>query len=241
MKTNNKLYIFALLLIVTLSMPFAFAKAEDGEKDNGKDAKIGTTKVQEQDNDEDSQDQINKDSENKKDEKDLNKKEKDGEDKIKDEIKSEDNDGDVEEDDQFDGEEHKSTVSTFVQNLLDVAQKEHGEVSDKIKEIAQEQDTNKDEVANKIDTIKNRSKIKTFFFGTDFKNVGDLRSEMVKTSNQIDQLNGLIEKTTSTETKTILQEQVKNLETQQQKVGDLLVANESKFSLFGWFVKIFSK
>jgi len=63
----------------------------------------------------------------------------------------------------------------------------------------------------------------------------------VKTGNQIDWLKKLLDKTTSEESKTALQGQIQTLEQGQQKIDDFLKANESKFSLFGWFVKLFNK
>ncbi|MEK7124384.1 MAG: hypothetical protein AAB877_01725 [Patescibacteria group bacterium] len=141
---------------------------------------------------------------------------------------------------QANGAEHRSQTAKFVQSLLDVADREQGEVGEQVREIAKEQDESKDKVADGIDKIKNRSNIKTFLIGTDYKNIGQLRSEMVKTRNQIAQLNRLLDKTTSEETKTALKEQIKTLEQEQQKIEDFLKANESKFSLFGLFVKLFN-
>jgi len=142
---------------------------------------------------------------------------------------------------QVSGAEHRSTVATFVQNLLNVADREQEGIGEEVKAIAQAQNETKDKVADGIDKINNRSKIKTFLIGTDYKNIGQLRSEMVKTRNQIDQLNRLVDKTTSEENKTTLQGQIQTLEQEQQKIEDFLKANESKFSLFGWFVKLFNK
>jgi len=142
---------------------------------------------------------------------------------------------------QVNGAEHRSTVATFVQGLLNVADREKGGIGEEVKAVAQAQNDTKDKVADTIDSIQNRSKIKTFLIGTDYKNIGQLRSEMVKTRNQIEQLKRLLDRTTSEETKTTLQGQIQTLEQEQQKIEDFLKANESKFSLFGWFVKLFNK
>jgi len=142
---------------------------------------------------------------------------------------------------QINGAEHRSTVATFVQNLLSVANREQGEIGEQVKVIAQAQNETKNKVADGIDKIQNRSKIKTFLIGTDYKNIGQLRSEMVKTRNQIDRLNRLVDETTNEESKIALQEQIQVLEQEQQKIDDFLKTNESKFSLFGWFVKLFNR
>ncbi len=142
-------------------------------------------------------------------------------------------------DKQLNGEAHRSAVSTFVQGLLKAAAKEKGTIGEEVATVAQAQSDVKDAVADSIDKIQNRSKVKTFFIGTDYKNVGQLRSEMVKTQNQIDQLKRLADKATSA--KIDLQGQIQSLEQQWQKIETFLKANEGKFSLFGWFAKLFVK
>jgi ferritin len=139
------------------------------------------------------------------------------------------------------GAEHRSAVSTFVQKLSDVADKEQNGIGEQVRTVAKEQNENKDRVADAIDKVQNRNKVKTFLIGTDYKNIGQLRSEMVKTGNQIDRLKRLIDKTINTESKTVLRAQLQALTQEQQKINDFLKANESKFSIFGWFVKLFNK
>ena len=137
-------------------------------------------------------------------------------------------------------ETHRSVVATFVKNLLSVADREGG-IGEQVRVIAQQQNDSKTKILEEIDTVEKRSKIKTFFLGTDYKNLGALRSEMVKTRNRIEQLKRLVEKTTVEEDKTILQDQIKALELEQTKINDFITKNESEFSLFGWFVKLFNK
>lgn len=167
----------------------------------------------------------------KEEQKDVNK-----EDDDKDDQQDDDQD-----DDKFDGDDHKKIIDKTVKNLLSVANNENKEVSDKIKKIANEQNDNKDDVAEKIDVIKSRSGLKTFFIGTDYKNIGQLRSDMVKTINQIEQLKTLLDKMTSTDAKSTIESEVQTLEQERQKIEDFVKANESKFSLFGWLVKFLSE
>jgi len=142
---------------------------------------------------------------------------------------------------QANGADHRSAVATFVQSLVDVANKEPGTIGDQIKAIAQAQNDTANNEADSLDKIQNRSKVKTFLIGTDYKNIGQLRSEMVKTAARIDQLKKLLESDLTLEDKAALQTQIQTLEQEQQKIDDFLKANESKFSLFGWLVKLFSK
>ena len=139
------------------------------------------------------------------------------------------------------GAEHRSTMATFVQTLLETAEKEKGDMGTQVKAIAEEQNSVKNEVSDKIEKIQNRSKIKTFFIGTDYKNIGQLRSDMVKTNNQIDALKKVLDKEVSAESKTVLEGQIQVLEKEQQKIEEFLKSNEGKFSVFGWLTKLFIK
>lgn len=148
--------------------------------------------------------------------------------------KSRDNKG------QVTAENHRSTVANFVQSLLAVADREGG-IGQQVRVIAQQQNDTKDKTAEEIKTVESRSKIKTFFFGSDFKNLGDLRSQMVQTRNQIAQLTRLADKAENDQDKTELQSQIQTLNKEQADIENFITQNESKFSLFGWAVKLFSK
>jgi len=139
------------------------------------------------------------------------------------------------------GELHRSVVANFVQGLLNVASRSEGGIGEQVRVIAQEQNQNKEKIADQIEAIEKRNKFKTFLIGTDYKNVGALRSEMVQTRNQLEQLNRLMEQTKNTADKTELQNQITALEEEQIQIETLLKKAEGKFSLFGWLVKLFNK
>jgi hypothetical protein len=139
---------------------------------------------------------------------------------------------------QVTAESHRSTVATFVKSLLAVADREGG-IGKEVRVIAQQQNDTKEKTAEEIKTVENRSKIKTFFLGSDFKNLGDLRSQMVQTRNQIAQLTRLAEKAENPESKTELQSQILTLSQEQASIDNFITQNEDKFSLFGWAVKLF--
>lgn len=141
---------------------------------------------------------------------------------------------------QFNGESHRSTVATFVQSLLAVADREGG-IGQEVKVIAEQQNETKDRAFDLINAVENRNKVKTFFIGTSYKNLGELRSQMVQTRNQIEQLKRLIEKAENDQDKAELQNQIQVLEKEQTSINNFITQNESKFSLFGWAVKLFRK
>jgi hypothetical protein len=133
---------------------------------------------------------------------------------------------------------HRSVVAAFVRSLLAVADREGG-IGQEVRVIAQEQNDTKERAADLINAVEKRSKIKTFFIGTSYKNLGELRSQMVAARNQIEQLKRLAEKAENPQDKAELQTQIQALEQQQARIDSFITSDESKFSLFGWAVKMF--
>ncbi len=217
---NSTLFMAFLVLAFTFFSSATFVRAENVDQTNTNDSQTNVNDNQANINANQAKINANQAKVNK-DQADVNKKQEKG--------------------NKLNGEEHRSNVAAFVQNLLNVATGEQGGIGEKVRVIANAQNDSKDNVANAIDAINNRSGLKTFFIGTDYKNVGQLRSEMVKTGNQIDQLTALIDQTTNTEDQATIQTQIQTLEQGRQKINDFLKENESKFSLFGWFVKLFDK
>jgi len=137
-------------------------------------------------------------------------------------------------------QEHQSAVANFVQALVQVADRDKG-IGEQVRVIARQQNQSIATTTAAMEKIQTRSKVKTFLIGTDYKNTGQLRSEMVQTRNRIEQTTKLMEQAKSAEDKIMLQMQVQAMEQEQTKLEEFLKANESKFSLFGWLVKLFSK
>ncbi|MFA6430326.1 MAG: hypothetical protein WC229_02415 [Candidatus Paceibacterota bacterium] len=136
------------------------------------------------------------------------------------------------------GEEHRSEIANFIKSLLKVADRNEG-IGEKVRVMAREQASSSDKVAEAINTIEKRSNLKTFLIGTDYKNIGKIRSEIAQTRNKIDELNKDLAKLSTSTDKTTIENEMKSLETSQEKIEDFMKKNESRFSLFGWFVKLF--
>jgi hypothetical protein len=134
------------------------------------------------------------------------------------------------------GTENRSPVATFVQELLKVADREKG-IGAQVRLIAQQQQESNEKTADATTKIEKRSKLKTFFLGSDYKNLGILRSEIVKTEAEIAQLQVLIAKATTTTAKATLTAQLSVLQAQQVKVQSFINAHADTFSLFGWMLK----
>ena len=141
---------------------------------------------------------------------------------------------------QINAEQHRSTVADFVRSLLQVADKEEG-IGEQVRIIAQQQNQSASTTIQATEKVQTRSKIKAFFFGSDYKNLGTLKSEMVQTKTRLEQLNRLTENAQNEGDKTELQNQIQTLEQEQTRIESFVKDQEGKFSLFGWFVKLFNK
>ncbi len=139
---------------------------------------------------------------------------------------------------QLAAESHRSAVASFVQTLLGVANRE-GSIGTQIRAVAMAQQDSASTSASAIAKIEAKSGISAFFFGSDYKSLGQLRGEMVTTQNNIDQLKTLLSQATSESDKAELSAQVKVLEDSQIKIDAFVQAYENSFSVFGWFTKWF--
>lgn len=134
-------------------------------------------------------------------------------------------------------DEHRSTVSLFVQSLLNVANRDQGGIGAQVKVIAQAQNDSEKSTDEAIQKLEHRSSFKTFFVGTDYTSIGEIRSEMQVTANHINQLKTLADRTTDASVKAELQAQITLMEKEQLQLEAFLKAHESQFSLFGWLFK----
>jgi len=137
-------------------------------------------------------------------------------------------------------DEHRSEVAKFVKSLNEISDRHWG-IGEQVREIAREQASSTDETANAIKKIEGRNGFKTFLIGSDYKNLGQIRSDIVKTQNRIEKLNKELEKMASSTDKTTILADIKTLEDHQAKIETFVKANESRFSLFGWFMRIFNR
>lgn len=141
---------------------------------------------------------------------------------------------------QLTAESHRNAVANFVQSLLKVADREGG-VGAQVREVARAQQDSASNSSDAITKVQSRSALRTFFLGSDYRNLGQLRSEMAKTSANISKLQNLIADATSTSDKAELTAQLQVLENSQTKISAFVQTHENVFSLFGWFVRLFVK
>lgn len=135
-------------------------------------------------------------------------------------------------------ETHRSVVATFVQSLLEVADREGG-IGTQVRTVAQSQNDSASTTATAMTKVEERGSFHTFISGSDYKNLGVIRREMATTTENIAKLKTLLTQTTSDADRAELNVQIKAIEDEQMKVEAYVKENEDKFSLFGWFNRLF--
>lgn len=137
------------------------------------------------------------------------------------------------------GEQHRSNVANVVQELEKIGDRDN-QIGEEVKTVAQKEKTESEIVKEKMDKVENRGAFKTFLIGSDYKNLGALRSELVTTQNSLDRLTKALDRTSSTTVRTDLEAQISELQAIKIKAESFVKDNESKFSLFGWLVRLFN-
>lgn len=137
--------------------------------------------------------------------------------------------------------ERRSAVANFIQRLKDVADKEEGGLGEQVRAIARQQEESNQTSAVAMVNVQAKGKIRTFLFGSDYKNLGKMRREVVQTRNRLTQLNGVLANLESDEDKAEIQSQIEILEQEQVKIDNFIQTKESQMSLFGWVARLFNK
>jgi len=232
--TKNSLITFLALILTIGSYGSVLADSRDSGDGGDGVSIISTTSLDvksEMDNNDNNGDNLdNNESDNSTSSQKVDSEEKD----------SEDNGTSTEGRHHSKSDEHKSEIAKFVHGLSKIADEEGG-IGKEVRDIADEEDNSSASTTEAISKVESRNSFETFLIGSDFKNLGMLRSELARTGKLIDRLNVLASSTASTNLQTDLVAQIKLLQDDQAKVQAFVTANENSFSLFGWFVKFFNK
>lgn len=133
---------------------------------------------------------------------------------------------------------HRSAVASFVQSLLSVADRDGG-IGEEVRAVAESQNDAASTTAEAIQKVEKRGKFMTFLFGTDWKNIGTLRSQIAKTETDEARLETALSQTADASVKADLSAQLSALKAEQAKVQAFVDTHAKSFSLFGWFTKLF--
>src|SRR3989338_4904447 len=114
------------------------------------------------------------------------------------------------------------------------------EVSNDLQQTVQVIEEEQQEVEETVGELEKRPKWQTLLFGTDFKNLGDLRSQLVRNRNTIRKLTKSLDTLESSESQGLVQAQIYNLEANQLEIKEIIEENESQFSILGWVFRFLS-
>jgi hypothetical protein len=137
------------------------------------------------------------------------------------------------------GERHQSAVAAFVRSLLSDADRDAG-IGAEVRAVARSQNDSASTTAFMIAKIESRGSFATFFLGSDWGNLGTLRSELVKDAADIARLKTAMGSTTDSAVRADLQIQIDAMQAEQTNIQQFIDARENAFSLFGWATKLFS-
>jgi hypothetical protein len=112
------------------------------------------------------------------------------------------------------------------------------EIAEELEQIAEESEEVENETVESMKKIENQNGFKKFLIGTDYKNLGQLRSSLVHNENQVRQLTRISEELKGEEEKEALQEQLMALMQERERIKTIITENEEEFSLLGWVFRL---
>jgi len=133
---------------------------------------------------------------------------------------------------------HKDKSEEVAKKLEEAANGEKAkgnkEVGEQIEAVAAEEEQAQEDTSKAIEEVESRGKVKTFLLGTDYKNLGQLRSSLVHNRNQIRTLTRTMAQAQTEEGKALIEAQLVTMAQERERIKSVITANESSFSLFGW-------
>ncbi|KKP78104.1 MAG: hypothetical protein A2271_02105 [Candidatus Moranbacteria bacterium RIFOXYA12_FULL_35_19] len=112
------------------------------------------------------------------------------------------------------------------------------EIAGELEEVAEETEETQDETVEAIEEVEQQNAFKKFLIGTDYKNLGQLRSSLVHNENQIRKLTRLSGSIEDGEVETAVTAQMTLLMQERERIKNIIMENEDGFSLLGWAFRL---
>ena len=139
---------------------------------------------------------------------------------------------------------HKQKVQEVVNNLTEISDEEeqmgNQETSEDIDEVATEEEEKMDEVGDAIGAVETRPKWKTLLLGSDYKNLGQLRSYLAHNTNSIRKLSQAQGEVLANGNEAEVQAQLGQLLQERERIRGVIMAHESEFGVLGWVFRFLS-
>ncbi len=134
----------------------------------------------------------------------------------------------------------RSQSAAAVQALLHTADR-GGPTGQEVRDIAWDQAFSAERMGHAMTEVESRGGFMTILFGSDYKNIGQIRSELVVAQNTIDRLQKAMDKATDPIVKAELAAQITEMQTTASSTQAFVDEHEGKFSLLGWLVRLLDK
>jgi len=132
-------------------------------------------------------------------------------------------------------------IETAIQNLNRVAERNNNpEVGEQIRSMVQNHKRVQTRTKTVLQQMNQRNKAVRFLFGPDYKNAGQVRSDIVDLRNDIKKLEKIKEDSLPADVADV-QGAVDNLQAEADELEAQLEEQLSGFSLFGWLAKLLVK
>lgn len=153
---------------------------------------------------------------------------------------TDDDEDEIEDSEDNESDEHEDRLGPALKALLSDEDDEDREVAEEVKAVIEEHLENEDEHEDEQKAVENRPGWLIFLIGTDYKNLGGIRSELKTTENHISRLEKAKERVVDASAKAEIEAQIEDLKEAQETLDTFITENESKFSLFGWLFRLFN-
>lgn len=134
--------------------------------------------------------------------------------------------------------EHASSVAKYVQNLLNSTNLSGG-IGNQVREIARTQNQSQEKIKKQINNIENKNKFLKFLFGTNYDALRTMQQEMEQNQERVRTLLQLKDQVVGFAEKQDIQGLIDSLNNQNVTLQDKITNELGKFSLLGWFSKLF--
>ena len=133
----------------------------------------------------------------------------------------------------------RSQVATAVQEILRVADRNQG-IGQQVRVIAQSRNQNQEQLEAGLEQVKNRGKMRKFFFGPDYKNLNTVEDRLANHTARLAELKAIAEQVSNAADSEALQEQIAVMEQVGAELENEITSETKGFSLFGWLNKMFA-
>lgn len=136
--------------------------------------------------------------------------------------------------------QRRSRIANAAQQMLQVAERNQG-IGQRIRVMAQAQNQDQEQIETKMKEVKNRGRLRKFFFGPDYKGLNSVKDRLANHEERIAELKEMASQITNEGDAQILEEQIAAMEQVKAELEEEVGDQSKGFSLFGWLMKRFAK